>query len=740
VARSAMGALMTRSPQWDAWVEKARAVDIADFVAARGGLGLKKRKKELIGPCPQCGGDDRFSVSTKAGKKVFYCRGCKRTGDVIELVRFLDGCDFERAVEKLTGEAKPEPKPKPKLNGRASGDRLGKLVATYNYTDESDETLFQVCRYDPKGFRQRRPNGKGGWVWNMDGVRTMPFRLAELIEAISNEQIVVVVEGEKDVVNLIRIGIIATCNAGGAGKWLVEYAEHFRGADVVLIPDNDEAGFAHIQQVGASLSGVAKRVRVLVLPGLPEKGDVSDWLATGGTREQFDALVEQAPAFVPVVEEVPAAPSQQDKAKAKAAAAEQEIIDRLAALNQADYERERRRVAREQGWRASALDNMVNARRDERAEARGPAPLFGHWVVEPWPEEIDTGALVRAIVDRLREHVVMNDEAATVVALWILMAWVHDTAAVHSPILLITSAEMNSGKSTLVSLVGFLGPRAISTVGISEAALFRSVERWQPLVAIDEAEDVFKENEALRAIVNSGWTRGTGVLRCVGDDNEPHFFPTFCPKAVGMVGKRLPATTFSRSINIELKRKRAEDKAKHFRIIDDAGLAELRQQAMRWSLDSGEALKGAEPYMPAGFDNRRGDNYRLIFAVADLAGGDWPDKARKAAQSLSGTADVTSIGTRLLADIRRAFDEAKVDALTSAELIGKLTADADGQWAEWKSGKPLTQAQLARLLSPYGIGPERFYTDKAERQRGYSRAQFADAWERYVVLPGQFEL
>ena len=113
---------------------------------------------------------------------------------------------------------------------------------------------------------------------------------------------------------------------------------------------------------------------------------------------------------------------------------------------------------------------------------------------------------------------ILSNEAATVVALWILFSWVHDTAAVHSPILLVTSAEPNSGKTTLLNLIGFLGQRAISTVGVSEAALFRSVERWTPLILVDEADVILVDNEPLRAIVNSGYTRGIGVLRCIGPD------------------------------------------------------------------------------------------------------------------------------------------------------------------------------------------------------------------------------
>ena len=186
----------------------------------------------------------------------------------------------------------------------------------------------------------------------------------------------------------------------------------------------------------------------------------------------------------------------------------------------------------------------------------------------------------------------------------------------------------------------------------------------------------------------------------------------------------------SRCIDIELKRKRAGEKVEHFRSIDDAGLEELRQQALRWSIDNAESLKGAEPEMPAGFENRLGDNYRLLLAIADLAGGEWPERARQAAQKISGTADTTSAGTRLLAAIRAAFDQTVGGDISSAELMGKLTAEPDSEWAEWRSGKPITQAQLARLLRPFGVAPCPVRI-RDQQIRGYRRQQFVESLERY---------
>ena len=203
----------------------------------------------------------------------------------------------------------------------------------------------------------------------------------------------------------------------------------------------------------------------------------------------------------------------------------------------------------------------------------------------------------------------------------------------------------------------------------------------------------------------------------------------FSQRSLGMKGRKLPDTTLSRCIIVELKRKRPGEKAEHFRAIDDAELAELRRKARRWAMDNADALKTAEPEMPPGFDNRLGDNWRLLFAIADLAGGDWPRLAREAAQKLSGASDTASRGTRLLAAIKAIIGGA--EAIGSETIVNELTADPNGEWHEWRNGRPITQPQLARALKPFGIGPGQVRI--GDRQvRGYLRAQFQDAWERYL--------
>jgi 5S rRNA maturation endonuclease (ribonuclease M5) len=183
--------------------------------------------------------------------------------------------------------------------------RRPKIVATYDYCDERGHRLYQSVRLEPgrdggkKDFRQRQPDGSGGWIWNLRGVRRVLYRLPELYEA-PRDRLVFVVEGEKDVDRLRAEGLLATTNAMGAGKWCPDYTEALRGRHVVILPDNDEPGRKHARAVAEALKGVAASVKVVELPGLPEKGDVSDWLQIpSNDKTALLKLVEATPQFWP---------------------------------------------------------------------------------------------------------------------------------------------------------------------------------------------------------------------------------------------------------------------------------------------------------------------------------------------------------------------------------------------------------------------------------------------------------
>ena len=167
-----------------------------------------------------------------------------------------------------------------------------RIVSCYDYRDSNEKLQFQVVRFEPKDFRQRqpKPDGMEGWQWNLKGIdKPVLYRLSEVLAA--ND--VLLVEGEKDADNALKaLGIVATTNAGGAKKFKQHHAEFLRDKRVTIIPDNDPSGRAHVEQVRQMLDGIAENVVVVELPGLPEKGDLSDWIVAGGTREQLDELIK----------------------------------------------------------------------------------------------------------------------------------------------------------------------------------------------------------------------------------------------------------------------------------------------------------------------------------------------------------------------------------------------------------------------------------------------------------------
>ncbi len=724
------------------WIERARNVPIEHVIDAR---GIKLRGKiERCGPCPICGGEDRFSINTKKG--VWNCRQCAKGGDVIALIEHLDGCGFVDACTTLIG------KPPPKPNGKDRTGRSGTkkvVVAEYPYHDQSGAIAFVVERIEyqnpdgsfvikdgkrKKTFRQKRPDPdrSGDWIWNVEGVPVLPYRLPELIEAIANDQRILIVEGEAKADLLSSWNIAATTNACGSGKWKPEHSEYLCGADVVLCPDHDDVGWQHINQVGASLVGIARSVRVLVLPHAKARDDIVDWARNGGTREELDVLLDQATDWQP-----PASTDSTDHEdeKAEAKAREDELLAALAKTEGLDYERQRKAAAKELGVSASAIDREVTARREDAQVA----PLYGHWIVEPWPEVADGDALLRDIIVRIKRHVIISDDAALASALYVMLSWVHDEIATHSPILNVNSVEPESGKSTLIGMLSLLLPKCIASVEASEAAIYRAIKRWGPSFCFDEFDSILADDDkaALRSVINSGHTRGQGVLRCIGDDKVPELFPTFAPKVIGMVGRKLPPATLSRCIFIEMRRRKKSEPIDKFKHQDDSELADLRRRLRRWSMDNEDALRNAAPSIPDELANRRADNWKLQLAIADLCSGveGYAEKARAAAVKIETGSDNRTLGVRLLADIKALFDaspKALLPCMHSAYIVKRLVDDPEKSWGEAFKGKPLTQNRLARALGAYGIVSQNVTPPGGTEAKGYYRSQFEEAWSCYL--------
>jgi AAA domain len=234
------------------------------------------------------------SKSVNLFKGTFFDHESNEGGGALDLIKRETGREGADAVAWLREQGL--------INGADTSSSLGDPTAVYPYVDEGGELLFQVCRYGngaSKTFRQRRPNGGGAWEYSLKGVRRVLYKLPQLAEALMQRLPIIVVEGEKDADTLARHNFPATTNPGGAGNWRSDYNEFLRGADVILVPDSDEPGRAHMQTVAGELNGVAKSVRILTLPALPDKGDVSDWLANGGSADKLRDLIASAPGFAP---------------------------------------------------------------------------------------------------------------------------------------------------------------------------------------------------------------------------------------------------------------------------------------------------------------------------------------------------------------------------------------------------------------------------------------------------------
>lgn len=232
------------------------------------------------------------------GKLLMHCHVCKDDASAAKIVH---------ALGMTLSELYPD-------HGEKSGRKKkrlprGRKTAEYEYRDEDGALLYVVRRYEKDGkkdFFQCRPNGRGGWIANIRGVRRVLYRLPELV---ANSGVVYVVEGEKKVEAMREWGIVATCNMGGAGKWLKEYNKHLAGREVVILPDNDATdpltgkcpGRDHARKVLENLQGIAKSVHVLELPGLPVKGDVVDWIAAGHNLGELMELTRKIQSDVPAV-------------------------------------------------------------------------------------------------------------------------------------------------------------------------------------------------------------------------------------------------------------------------------------------------------------------------------------------------------------------------------------------------------------------------------------------------------
>ncbi len=273
-------------------------VSIEHLIQHYGGSLNGKHVGRCLFPDRHQHGDAHPSMSVRDGRVYCWAQQCfgEKGADIFELVGRMEGLsqfpDQKRRVLEIA-----------RLNGQAAKPAR-REIAVYHYTDASGTLLHQTVRYEPKEFKQRRPNGQGGWIWNLAEITPVLFHLPAVVQA----DTILLVEGEKDVLTAERLGLpdgwAATCNPMGAGKWRDNYSETLRGKQVIILPDADDVGRRHADTVQQALSGVACHVRRLELPAGVK--DLTDWAEAGGSRAGFHALLETA-TDVPAAAGPPAA-------------------------------------------------------------------------------------------------------------------------------------------------------------------------------------------------------------------------------------------------------------------------------------------------------------------------------------------------------------------------------------------------------------------------------------------------
>jgi Protein of unknown function (DUF3631) len=376
----------------------------------------------------------------------------------------------------------------------------------------------------------------------------------------------------------------------------------------------------------------------------------------------------------------------------------------------------------------------------ERASAENQVPkpklgLQGSAVnlpnVELWPEAVNGADTLSKIAGTFARYVALPDGAADVLALWV--AHTHCfTTFLCSPRLNICSPEKRCGKTTLRDVVSVFVPRPLQLENLSVAVLFRLVNAHAPTILADEYDSWLNDNEELRGLLNSGHRRGGQAFRCVGDSNEVRGFQVFAPVVLCGIGA-LPGTLHDRSIVIRLERAKPGELRERFDSRRTAHEQELCRKLARWCVDNLGQLELNDPVLPPNAFNRLADNWRPLFAVAEIAGGDWPQRAATAFAKLNSQddADTQGIGTMLLADIRRVFDENSGEKMFSKTLIESLHAMSDRAWPEAHHGKPITETWLAKRLRAFGVTSKTVRIGE-QRLKGYDVADFTEAFERYL--------
>ena len=407
----------------------------------------------------------------------------------------------------------------------------------------------------------------------------------------------------------------------------------------------------------------------------------------------------------------------------------EKVLIELARLDLVAYEQQRKATAKKLGMRSAILDSVIKSMRPKSNDDLASRDVIVEEIL-PWDSSVNGAELLNEIRSIISEHVVMGLNHTIACSLWTVLTYVYDVFRIL-PLLGVASPEKRCGKTTLLEVLHGLVKSSLLASNISSASFYRVIEAHRPCLLVDEMDTFIKDNDELRGIINSGHTRQSAyVIRTNGETLEPEKFSTWAPKVVSMIGY-LPDTVNDRSIKIRMKRKAPGETSKRITLDFYDEKESIRRKCERWGRDNIERLKKAYPDIPLIDNDRAVDNWLPLIAIADAAGGDWPNFAREAMAEIEDTDSDETIRQELLQDIKEIFDTHKVDRIGSKDLVNSLIEIEDRPWSDWRRGQAITQSALAKLLKPFGISSNTIRIDE-KTFKGYKLDQFTDTFERYL--------
>ncbi len=413
-----------------------------------------------------------------------------------------------------------------------------------------------------------------------------------------------------------------------------------------------------------------------------------------------------------------------------------EEVAGLADLSDLEYDQIREKTAKRLNIRRSTLDRAVAG-----LKTGNGSPLKGKPIelreFEEWAEPVDGADVLDEVRSHILRHMVIDEHQADAVALWAAHVHMFDDFP-HTPRLLITAPDAECGKTLLmVHVVGNLVPKPLPTELMKPAPFFRLAEQVKPTFLIDEADVFIRQDSELLSAIHAGWEPQGVVIRCIGDDHEPRAFSTHTPVVMAGIElqKKLRQTTLSRSVLVKLERA-AEGEIDENDIFDSrkhtSGILQTGQKLARWVSDYRRRISESDPSLPPGVRNRLADKWLPLLAIADAAGGRWPERAR-AAIFTQPDVSAPTVGLRLLADIRKVL-KCKARNVASVDLLQMLVDLEDAPWSSYRD-RGLRPKDLAENLARYGVKPRTVrLSGELNTAKGYAKKDLEMAWSRYIAL------